>query len=164
MKKRARLTDENDPLTPTDRVLARFERISQSGIQEASNTRGQEVSKPESQQVSKPASWNADNPAGQEAKKSLSLHVNQSESQEASGSATQQAGKLKLRKSTFQLGQPILERLDTFHLQLQLEMGKANAPYKEVIVEEAISQLLDEAVEDRTKLLAALQERQTSRN
>ena len=73
-------------------------------------------------------------------------------------SASQQAGKLTswqarksgsgkstIRKSTFQLSEEVLKQLDRYHLQLQLELGKAVAPYKEVIVEEAIAQFLANA-------------------
>lgn len=66
----------------------------------------------------------------------------------------------KLRKATFKLSESVLEQLDTFHLQLQLELGKANAPYKEVVVEEAISQLLEQVIQDRDLLIARLKERQ----
>lgn len=66
----------------------------------------------------------------------------------------------KLRKATFKLSEPVLEQLDTFHLQLQLELGKANTPYKEVVVEEAISQLLEQVIQDRDLLIARLKERQ----
>ena len=58
------------------------------------------------------------------------------------------------------MSQSVLEQLDTFHLQLQLELGKANAPYKEVLVEEAISQLLEQMLQNRDSLVARLQERQ----
>lgn len=98
----------------------------------------QTVNKSASQQVSKP--------------------INKAESQQANKSTSQQAE--KLRKATFKLSQSVLEQLDTFHLQLQLELGKANAPYKEVIVEEAIFQLLEQMSVDRDSLVATLQERQ----
>lgn len=70
----------------------------------------------------------------------------------------------KLRKATFKLSESVLEQLDTFHLQLQLELGKANAPYKEVVVEEAIAQLLEQVIQDRDLLIARLKERQQSRS
>ena len=60
--------------------------------------------------------------------------------------ASQQSDKLEsqqVRKSTFQLSEEVLKQLDRYHLQLQL--GKADAPYKEVIVEEAIAQFLANA-------------------
>ena len=53
--------------------------------------------------------------------------------------------KSTIRKSTFQLSEEVLKQLDRYHLQLQLELGKADAPYKEVIVEEAIAQFLANA-------------------
>lgn len=114
-KRRARITEENDPLSQTDAVLAAIEQASQ----------------PETQKPKKSGSQQADKPA--------------------------------IKKSTFQLSEALLERLDTYHLQLQLELGKANAPYKEVIVEEAISQLLDMGDRDKDKLVTMLQERQHSR-
>lgn len=104
------------------------------------------VSKSTSQQVSKLANQQVNN-----------LNDN-SLSQDAGKSTSQQAD--KLRKATFKLSQSVLEQLDTFHLQLQLELGKANAPYKEVIVEEAISQLLEQMLQNRDPLVARLQERQ----
>jgi len=55
------------------------------------------------------------------------------------------SGKSTIRKSTFQLSEEVLKQLDRYHLQLQLELGKAVAPYKEVIVEEAIAQFLANA-------------------
>jgi hypothetical protein len=57
----------------------------------------------------------------------------------------------------------VSERLDIFHLELQLELGKAAAPYKEVIVEEAISRLLDEANENKADVVRRLRERQEKR-
>jgi hypothetical protein len=53
--------------------------------------------------------------------------------------------KSTIRKSTFQLSEEVLKQLDRYHLQLQLELGKADAPYKEMIVEEAIAQFLANA-------------------
>lgn len=79
-------------------------------------------------------------------------------SQDVGKSTSQQAD--KLQKATFKLSRSVLEQLDTLHLQLQLELGKANAPYKEVIVEEAISQLLEQMLQDRDSLISRLQERQ----
>jgi hypothetical protein len=48
-----------------------------------------------------------------------------------------------------------LQQLDKFHLQLQLELGKGSAPYKEVIVEEALVRLLEQAQENPEELIAA---------
>ncbi|MBE9015138.1 hypothetical protein IQ272_03020 [Chroococcidiopsidales cyanobacterium LEGE 13417] len=88
----------------------------------------------------------------------VNQQFNKSGSQDADNPTSQQAN--KLRKATFKLSQSVLEQLDTFHLQLQLELGKANAPYKEAIVEEAISQLLEQMLQNRDLLVARLQERQ----
>ena len=122
-KKRARLTEDNDPLTATDKVLAGFQQLSQPTSQPAQNTASQKDNKLTSQQVDKPT----------------------------------------LRKVTFQIAEPIINQLDQLHLQLQLDLGKANAPYKEVIVEEAIAQILATAAENREGLLEALQQRQSQR-
>jgi hypothetical protein len=122
-KRRARLTDENDPLSSTDEVLRGYEQASTSG--------GQEDNQPGTKEVSK--------------------------------KTTQQADKFELRKSTFQLNKVLSEQLDTFHLELQLELGKAAAPYKEVIVEEAISGLLNEAKDNKADVVRRLQERQEKR-
>ncbi len=48
-------------------------------------------------------------------------------------------------------------------MELQLDLGKANAPYKEVIVEEAISRMLEEMESNRDKWIEMLQERQAKR-
>ena len=94
----------------------------------------------------------------QQVRNSTSQEFNKSGIQDAGNSTSQQAD--KLRKATFKLSQSVLEQLDTFHLQLQLELGKTNAPYKEVLVEEAISQLLEQMLQNRDSLVARLQERQ----
>ena len=106
----------------------------------------QPVSKSTSQQVNQSAS------------QPVSKSINKLESQDAGKPTSQQAK--KLRKATFKLSQSVLEQLDTFHLQLQLDLGKANAPYKEVIVEEAISQLLEQMLQNRDSVVARLEERQ----
>ena len=68
------------------------------------------------------------------------------------------------RKSTFQINEEVLHLLDKLHLTLQLELGKTVAPYKEVIVEEALARLLEEVNSDRGALICALVERQKSRD
>jgi hypothetical protein len=70
---------------------------------------------------------------------------------------------LNLRKSTFQISEAVLTKLDQLHLQLQLELGKANAPYKEAIVEFAIVQLLEQANSNRAQLIEALLKRHQER-
>lgn len=156
VRKRARLTDENDPLTSTDEVLAGFERVSQSNSQQDENIVRQKVENTAPRQLVTPESQQAENTTSERDVTSASQQVNNIESQ--------QSEKSKLRKSTFQLNSAILELLDIFHLQLQLELGKANAPYKEVIVEEAIAQLLDRASSNRAELVTVLHVRQAGRS
>jgi hypothetical protein len=84
-------------------------------------------------------------------------------SQQAGKSLSQQADKSRIRKATFQLSEAVLQQLDKFHLQLQLELGKSSTPYKEVIVEEAIAQFLEQAGSNRDELLKALRSRQERR-
>ncbi|BBD70879.1 hypothetical protein NIES4070_72900 (plasmid) [Nostoc commune HK-02] len=72
--------------------------------------------------------------------------------------------KVSLRKSTFQISEEVLHQLDKLHLTLQLELGKAHAPYKEVIVEEALVQLLESFNSDRAALIEVLMSRQKSRD
>lgn len=68
-----------------------------------------------------------------------------------------------LRRATFQMRESVLDELDRFHLELQLALGKSNAPYKEVIVEAAIVQLLNQAKEDGNQWIERLQQWQQSR-
>ncbi len=88
---------------------------------------------------------------------------NHKTSQKDEKSASEQVDKLTLRKVTFQIQESVVNRLDKLHLQLQLDLGKTNAPYKEVIVEEAISRLLEEMESNREELLEVLQKRQSQR-
>lgn len=88
-------------------------------------------------------------------------------SQQSDKSAIQQFDNIekpKLRKSTFQISETVLLRLDQVHLTLQLELGKAIAPYKEVIVEEALVRLLEQFGDDRLGLIEVLVSRQKSRD
>ena len=78
----------------------------------------------------------------QEAIVITTVQSNKSTSWQARNSGSR---KSKIRKSTFQLSEEVLKQLDRYHLQLQLELGKADAPYKEMIVEEAIAQFLANA-------------------
>jgi len=92
----------------------------------------------------------------------ISLPNNKSGSQQVEKSATQQPRKWK--KATFQLDETLLKELDTFHLKLQLELGKENAPYKEVLVEAAIAQLLEQYQQAPKETLDTLQTRQANRS
>ncbi|MDD1428648.1 hypothetical protein MEO94_30245 [Dolichospermum sp. ST_sed9] len=88
-------------------------------------------------------------------------------SQQSDKSAIQQVDNIekpKLRKSTFQISETVLLQLDQVHLTLQLELGKAIAPYKEVIVEEALVRLLEQFIDDRSGLIEVLVSRQKSRD
>jgi hypothetical protein len=55
-KKRVRITDDNDPLNSTDRVLAGFEQVSKLTSQQDNNLASQEDNKSASQQASKSTS------------------------------------------------------------------------------------------------------------
>ena len=138
-KRRARLNDENDPLSSTDKVLAGFEQLSQSA----------------SHPNDKPTSYLNDKLTSQPASKTAS--------QPDDKLTSQQVNKLTIRKATFQLSEAVLQQLDKFHLQLQLELGKGSAPYKEVIVEEAITRLLEQAQENPEELIPVLRLRQEKR-
>ncbi|NJK50657.1 hypothetical protein HC931_23325 [Candidatus Gracilibacteria bacterium] len=184
-KRRARLTDSNDPLNLTDKVLAGFEQVSQSTSQQANKLNSQEDDLSTSQQANKLTSQeddlSASQPSSATVKRSHEAEIGSRSpnppladkpesqesikltSQEADNSTSQLVNKLKLRKSTFQISEAVLARLDQLHLQLQLELGKANAPYKEEIVEFAIVQLLEQANSNRAQLIEALLKRHQER-
>jgi hypothetical protein len=130
-KRRARLNDENDPLSSTDKVLAGFEQFNKPTSQPDDKSTSQQFNKPTTQPDDKLTS--------------------------------QQVNKSTIRKTTFQLSVAVLQQLEKFHLQLQLELGKGRAPYKEVIVEEAITRLLEQAQENPEELIAMLRQRQEMR-
>lgn len=98
-----------------------------------------------------------------EAERSTRQQVDQTKSQHANPERSRRVEKSVTRKATFQLDETVVKQLDRFHLQLQLDLGKSDAPYKEVIVEEAIARLLEEADENRDELLEALRQRQQKR-
>ena len=178
-KRRVRLTDENDPLNSTERVLAGFEQVSKmtsqevnkstsqqdkkSGSQENNQLTSQQDKKPTRQKDNTLASQLPNKTKSQQDKKSTRQKVNKITSPIASLPTSQPVNKLKLRKSTFQISEEVLNSLDQLHLGLQLELGKKDAPYKEVIVEEAIVQLLKQINSNRAELLEVLAKRQTER-
>ena len=91
----------------------------------------------------------------------------ESTSQQSDKSTIQQVDSIekpKLRQSTFQISETVLLQLDQMHLTLQLELGKAIAPYKEVIVEEALVRLLEQFVDDRPGLIEVLVSKRKSRD
>jgi hypothetical protein len=189
-KRRVRLNDENDPLSSTDKVLASFEQVSKSSSQKYDNSASQQydvlTSQPDNYITSQPEATLHQTPLGsfsntlcediksQEVNQQNFKQGNMLTSQQDNNPTLKQAGlptsqqvkneKPKLRKSTFQISDAVLHQLDQLHLTLQLEMGKANAPYKEVIVEEALVRLLKEVNSDRMALIEALLSRHKSRD
>jgi hypothetical protein len=121
---------------PTSQIADQIESLQDS------NLIIQEADKLESSQDSTPSKKQVDFPASQQVT----------------------SEKVTCRKSTFQINQEVLHLLDKLHLTLQLELGKSNAPYKEVIVEEALVRLLEEVNSDREALISVLVERQKSRD
>jgi len=101
--------------------------------------------------------------ASQPDDKLTSQQVNKPASQPDDKSTSQQVNKSAIRKATFQLSEAVLQQLDKFHLELQLELGKGSAPYKEVIVEEALVRLLEQAQENPEELITVLRQRQEKR-
>ena len=163
-KKRVRITDENDPLNSTERVLAGFEQVSKITSQQDNKLVSQEDSKLTSQQPSSSDQLEVKSFSGNNlVNKSSSQLPNKSTSQQDNKITSQPVNKPKLRKSTFQISEGVLARLEQLHLRLQLELGKKDAPYKEVIVEFAIVQLLDQMNSNPTELLEALSKRQEER-
>ena len=65
-----------------------------------------------------------------------------------------------LRKATFKIDNEVLDSLDRYHLQLQIDLGKRNAPFKETIVELAIKNILHDAQTHPEQLLQLLQQQQ----
>ena len=162
-KRRARLNDENDPLSSTDKVLAGFEQLSQSASQPDDKLTSQQVSKTTSQPDDKSTSQQVNKTTTQSDDKLASQQVSKTTTQPDDKLTSQQVNKSAIRKATFQLSEAVLQQLDKFHLQLQLELGKGSAPYKEVIVEEAITRLLEQAQENPEELIAVLRQRQEKR-
>lgn len=181
-KKRVRLTDDNDPLSSTDQVLAGFEQLSQSTSQPVEKLDSQQVNQSninqddlsdspevESSSTKELKKQNINQSTRQKAKKSTSRLVksdtsgDKPTSQKEEKSTSEQVDKLILRKVTFQIEESVVNRLDRLHLQLQLDLGKAKTPYKEVMVEEAISRLLEEVESNRDQWIEALQQRQAKR-
>jgi hypothetical protein len=88
---------------------------------------------------------------------------NKSASKQPEKSTSQQVSKPIIRKATFQVDAAILADLDRYHLQLQIEMGRRNAPYKEILVEEAIAQWLERAAKSPDRAVKSLLKRQEQR-
>ena len=105
-KPRARLTDDNDPLSSTESVFASFEQASKSASQQAEDTTIHEVASPVLEQ---------------EAIVITTVQADKSSSQQSDKIESQQVRKSTIRKSTFQLSEEVLKQLDRYHLQLQIK-------------------------------------------
>jgi hypothetical protein len=120
-----------------------------------------------SQQSHKLTSQQGGNTTGQQPRTEQITKNAEIASQQSNKLTSQQDGNIekpKLRKSTFQISETVLLQLDQVHLKMQLEWGKASAPYKEVIVEEALVRLLEQFADDRLGLMEVLVSRQKSRD
>jgi hypothetical protein len=165
--KKARLNDTNNPLSPTEQVLAGLEQVSQSTrISHHSSVSSERVSQAISNNLS--ASQPVNNLDAQQAnllavrfaEQPNSQNPNQSNSHQVKQLASQ---KVEVRKATFKIDSRILDELDTYHLRLQLQLGKRNAPYKETIVELALKNILAEIKSNPEKLLEHLHQQQERR-
>jgi hypothetical protein len=120
-----------------------------------------------SQQSNKLTSHQDGNTTGQQPMIKQITSNGETTSQQSDKLTSHQGGNIekpKLRKSTFQISETVLLQLDQVHLKMQLEWGKASAPYKEVIVEEALVRLLEQFADDRLGLMEVLVSRQKSRD
>ena len=133
------------------------------------NIATEEVRKSTSQQVENPGLTSQEpNKPGIQKVNELELLGDRLESeklasQQSEKVGSQQVSKPIIRKATFQVDAAILEALDRYHLQLQIEMGKRNAPYKEILVEEAIAQWLERADKSPDRAVKSLLKRQEQR-
>jgi hypothetical protein len=87
--------------------------------------------------------------------------ANKQESQPVNKSGSKQvveseAVTTQLKKATYQLDASVLEKLDRTYLKMSLDRGKQATPYKEVLVETAISLFLEKLEEDPSILELAL--------
>ena len=142
---------------------------SQNQLAIRDNIATEEVRKSTSQQVENPGLTSQEpNKPGIQKVNELELLGDRLESeklasQQSEKVGSQQVSKPIIRKATFQVDAAILEALDRYHLQLQIEMGKRNAPYKEILVEEAIAQWLERADKSPDRAVKSLLKRQEQR-
>ena len=142
---------------------------SQNQLAIRDNIATEEVRKSTSQQVENPGLTSQEpNKPGIQQVNELELLGDRLESeklasQQSEKVGSQQVSKPIIRKATFQVDAAILEALDRYHLQLQIEMGKRNAPYKEILVEEAIAQWLERADKSPDRAVKSLLKRQEQR-
>jgi hypothetical protein len=142
---------------------AKLSKSTQPTSQQSKNIASQIGDLSTSQQVINP------NGTSQQPNKLTSEQANMTEldqvtSQLADNQVRQQAQNPVLRKATFQVDAAILDALDRYHLQLQIELGKRNAPYKEILVEEAIAQWLERATKSPDRVVKSLLKRQEQRS
>lgn len=144
-RSRARIGDDNNPLlkNKADSVIDGYEQVSKSTSQAVQETEAQQG-----------VQFKAEIKSGKNSK---------STSQPASQLAGQNSESVTLKKATYQIDAAMLDRLDQAHLRLQLELGKRNTPYKEVIVEEAIARILAELEKNPARVRKALVKRQDLR-
>ena len=83
-----------------------------------------------------------------QAKKSTSQQSKNIKSQKVNKLTSQEPKTVELKKATYKLSEDVIERLDRAYLQMSLDRGKQNTPYKEVLVEEAIALFLDQLEEN----------------
>jgi hypothetical protein len=158
---------QNEQLTSEEVSKLTSQQVKNIASKEADNLTSQNESavrdkipdNPATEEVSKLTSQEPDNLASKEVDK---LAV-ASERLKADKLASQQVSKPIIRKATFQVDAAILEALDRYHLQLQIEMGRRNAPYKEIVVEEAIAQWLERAAKSPDRAVKSLLKRQEQR-
>jgi hypothetical protein len=129
--------------------------VPKSTSQEANKSAIEEVSKSTSQEVDQPEL----DDRGVERESQLA----QPASQQADKLASQEVDRLILRKATYQIDAAVLEALDRYHLQLQIDLGRRNAPHKETIVEEAIVQWLERTAKSPDRAVKSLIKRQEQR-
>ena len=159
-------SQQNSNLTSqeADQLTSQEDKVSTS--QQDSNLTSQESDKLTSQENKVSTSQQSDQTTISQ-DSNLTSHKDSKSAKKQVDFSTSQKVKSKksiLRKSTFQINSEVLGQLDRLHLTLQLEMGKSNAPYKEVIVEEALVRLLEEVNSNRKALIEALLERHKSRD
>jgi hypothetical protein len=122
---------------------------------DTSKLTSQEVNKLAIEEVSKSTSQEVDQPElddrGLERQSQLVKPVHQEVNQPI------------LRKATYQIDAAVLEALDRYHLQLQIDLGRRNAPHKETLVEEAIVQWLERTAKSPDRAVKSLVKRQEQR-
>jgi hypothetical protein len=141
--KKARLGDRN-PLSATDSVFSGYEQAAQAKAPEVSAT-------PISEPPVEPEPEITPAPAEPKTIKTDSQKAKKSESQ------------LVYKKTSLQLREDVVDALDTYHLGLQVQLGKKKAPFKETVIEEAIAQFLERANKSPENALKALFDRQNER-